>query len=92
MGGIALGLDRWATAVLSLLGYVIQTIFDHVTVPHLLAEVEFYALFTGFAAAALVSGAMALIFGWQRRDLTVSLGFLSLAYVLAAQLTQSLWD
>ena len=81
-----------ATTVLSLIGYILQTIFDHLTVPWFVAEVDFYAFFTGLAVGALIAGVFSIVVGRGRDDLTVSLGFIALGYVLAAQLLQSLWD
>jgi len=85
----------WVAAgatILSAIGYVVQTIFDHVREPALLAEIEFYGLFLGFALVALVAGAVSVVTGWRRADLTMRLGFIAVAYALLAQLIQSLWD
>jgi hypothetical protein len=85
----------WAAAgasILSAIGYAVQTILDHVDEPELVGEVEFYGLFVGFAFVALLAGAVAVITGRTRGDLTMRLGFIAIAYVLLAQLIQSLWD
>jgi hypothetical protein len=79
-------------ALVSALGYVVQTIFDHVLVPPVVARDEFYGAFIAMGCLALVSGAAASIVGRHRNDLTLSLGFIAIAYVLSAQLVQSLWD
>jgi hypothetical protein len=89
--------SRWgwvavSATILSTIGYAVQTILDHVTVPALVGEIEFYGLFAGFALVALVAGAVSVITGWRRGDLTMRLGFIAVAYVLLAQLIQSLWD
>lgn len=81
-----------AAAVVSALGYIVQTIFDHVLVPPTLARDEFYGAFVGVGCLALLTGAIACFLGRRRTDLTLSLGFIAVAYVLFAQLTQSLWD
>ena len=60
--------------------------------PALVGEIEFYGLFVGFACVALVAGAVAVITGRRRGDLTMRFGFIAVAYVLLAQLIQSLWD
>jgi hypothetical protein len=70
----------------------VQTIFDHVTVPPLVARDEFYVAFIGVGSFALVAGGIASLVGRNRSDLTMSFGFIAIAYVLIAQLTQSLWD
>jgi hypothetical protein len=89
--------SRWGwvaagATILSAIGYAVQTILDHVTAPALVGEIEFYGLFAGFAFVALVAGAVSVITGWRRGDLTMRLGFIAVAYVLLAQLIQSLWD
>jgi small-conductance mechanosensitive channel len=81
-----------AAAVVSALGYVVQTIFDHVYVPPRVAVYEFWGGFIGVGCLALVTGGLASLIGLRQRDLTMSLGFIAVAYVLFAQLTQSLWD
>ena len=85
----------WVAAgatILSTIGYVVQTVLDHVPAPALVAELEFYGLFVGFAFVALVAGTVSVITGRRREDLTMRVGFIALAYVLLAQLIQSLWD
>jgi hypothetical protein len=81
-----------AAAILSALGYVVQTIFDHVYVPPRVGLLEFYGAFIGAGCLALLAGTVASLLGRSRSDLTLSLGFLAVAYALFAQLTQSLWD
>ena len=81
-----------AATVVSALGYVVQTILDHVSAPPLVGQLEFYGVFIGAGVLALAAGAAACLTGRWRSDLTMSLGFLAVAYVLLAQLTQSLWD
>jgi len=80
-----------ATAVSSL-GYVVQTILDHVDEPPRIGLLEFYGVFIGAGCLALLTGTIASFIGRQRSDLTLSIGFISVAYVVFAQLTQSLWD
>jgi hypothetical protein len=85
----------WAAAgatLLSATGFGIQTLFDHVHVPPLVSQVEFYGLFVGCGLAALVLGAAAVAAGKRRADLTMRFGFVALSYVLLVQLVQSLWD
>jgi hypothetical protein len=89
--------SRWGwvaagATILSTIGYAVQTILDYVTVPALVGEIEFYGLFVGFALVALVAGVVSVVTGWRRGDLTMLLGFIAVAYVLLAQLIQSLWD
>jgi len=85
----------WVAAiatVVSALGYVVQTILDYVYTPPPVGLLEFYGVFIGAGCLALLTGAVASYVGRRRMDLTLSLGFLAVAYVLFAQLTQSLWD
>jgi len=79
-------------AFVSALGYIVQTIFDHVTVTPLVARDEYYGAFIGVGSLALLAGGVASLVGRHRSDLTMSFGFIAIAYVLIAQLTQSLWD
>jgi hypothetical protein len=79
-------------AILSAIGYAVQTILDHVDEPGIVGEIEFYGLFDGFAIVALIAGLIAVITGRRRGDLTMRFGFIALAYVLLAQMIQSLWD
>ena len=81
-----------AATLVSALGYVVQTIFDHVLVPPIVARDEFYGAFIGPGCLALLSGAIACVVGRHRSDLTLSLGFIAVAYVVLVQLMQSLWD
>ena len=81
-----------AAAVLSALGYIVQTIFDHVYVPPRVGLLEFWGAFIGVGGLALITGGVASLVGLRRQDLTLSLGYIAVAYVLFAQLTQSLWD
>jgi hypothetical protein len=92
-----LNASRWGwiaagATVASTIGYIVQTILDYVPAPALVGEIEFYGLFAGFAFVALIAGAVAVITGRRRRDLTMRLGLIAIAYVLLAQLIQSLWD
>jgi hypothetical protein len=87
LGWIAVG-----ATVMSVIGYVVQTILDHVDEPALVGEIEFYGLFVGFAIVALIAGTAAVMRGRRRGDLTMRLGFIAVGYVLLAQAIQSLWD
>jgi hypothetical protein len=78
--------------ILSVVGYAVQTVLDHVDEPAPVGEIEFYGLFVGFALVALIAGAVAAVTGRKRGDLTMSLGFIAVGYVLLAQVIQSLWD
>jgi hypothetical protein len=89
--------SRWGwvaagATILSLIGYGVQTVLDHVDEPGSVGEIEFYGLFVGFAFVGLIAGTVAAITGRKRGDLTMSLGFIAVGYVLLAQVTQSLWD
>jgi hypothetical protein len=91
------GASAWAWlaalgTVVSALGYIVQTILDHVSAPPLVGQLEFYGVFIGAGFFALLAGVIAVLTGRRRSDLTMSLGFLAVAYVLLVQLAQSLWD
>jgi hypothetical protein len=88
----AWGWAATAATVVSAVGYVVQTILDHVYAPPLVGQLEFYGVFFGAGCIALLTGTIASLVGRRRSDLTLSLGFLAVAYVLFAQVTQSLWD
>jgi hypothetical protein len=86
------GLIAFGAAVVSAIGYAVQTILDYVPEPAVVGEIEFYGLFAGFAIVALVAGIVAVITGWRKVDHTRSLGLVAIAYVVLVQTTQSLWD
>ncbi len=91
-GASVWGWAALAATIVSACGYVVQTIFDHVDVPPRVGLLEFYVAFIGAGGVALVAGLVASLIGRHKSDLTLSLGFIAVAYVLFAQLTQSLWD
>lgn len=86
-GWIALG-----ATILSAVGYALQTLFDHVSVPAHVAEIVFFGVFEWDGVLALIAGVIAVWTGWSRNDLTVWLGITAISYVALAQTVQSLWD
>jgi hypothetical protein len=76
----------------SALGYALQTLFDHVTVPAHIAELVFYGLFEWDGVLALFAGIIAVWTGRNRNDWTFRLGVAAILYVALAQTIQSLWD
>ena len=78
--------------ILSAIGYALQTIFDHVSVPDDLVRLVFYGFFEWDGLLALVAGVIAVWTGWNRDDWTLRLGVVAIAYVALAQTSQSLWD
>jgi hypothetical protein len=86
-GWMALGLT-----ILSAVGYVLQTLFDHMTVPDDVVRLVFYGFFEWDGLLALVVGIIAVWTGWNRNDWTLRLGLVAIAYVALAQTIQSLWD
>jgi hypothetical protein len=86
-GWIALG-----AAVLSAVGYALQTLFDHVSVPAHVAELVFYGLFEWDGVVALLAGVIAVWTGRSRNDWTFRFGITAILYVAFAQTAQSLWD
>jgi hypothetical protein len=86
------GLIAFAAAVVSEIGYMVQTILDWVPEPALLGEIEFYGLFADFAVIALIGGIVAVITGWRSGDQTRVLGLVAIGYFVLVQTLQSLWD
>jgi len=86
-GWIALG-----ATILSAVGYALQTLFDHVSVPAGVAELVFFGVFEWDGVIALLAGIIAVWTGWSRNDWTVWLGLVAVSYVVLAQTAQSLWD
>ena len=86
-GWIALGLT-----ILSAVGYALQTLFDHVSVPDDVVRLVFYGLFEWDGVLALAVGIIAVWTGWKRNDWTLRLGLVAIGYVVLAQTIQSLWD
>ena len=86
-GWIALG-----ATILSAVGYALQTLFDHVSVPADLARLVFFGLFEWDGVLALFAGFIAVWTGRSRNDWTFRLGIIAIAYVVLVQTTQSLWD
>ena len=78
--------------ILSAVGYALQTLFDHVSVPDEVARLVFYGLFEWNGVLALVAGIVAVWTGRNRNDWTLRLGLVAIAYVVLAQTIQSLWD
>jgi hypothetical protein len=86
-GWIALG-----ATILSAVGYALQTLFDHVSVPGHLAELVFFGAFEWHGALALLAGIIAVWTVWRPNDWTVWCGLVAISYVVLAQTGQSLWD
>src|SRR5919109_695369 len=86
-GWIALGLT-----ILSAVGYGLQTLFDHVSLPDDVARLVFYGLFEWDGVLALLAGIMAVWTGRKRNDWTFRFGIGAILYVALAQMIQSLWD
>lgn len=85
-------LVAFGAAVISEIGYVVQTILDWVPDPALVGEIEFYGLFAGFAFVALIAGIVAVITGWRNGDQTRVVGLVAIGYVVLVQALQMLWD
>jgi hypothetical protein len=87
LGWIALG-----ATILSAVGYALQTLFDHGSVPAHAAELVFFGVFEWDGVLALLAGIIAVWTGWSRNDRTFWLGLVAISYVVLAQTAQSLWD
>jgi hypothetical protein len=86
-GWIALG-----ATILSAVGYGLQILFDHVSVPADIASLVFFGLFEWDGVLALLAGLIAVWTGRNRDDWTFRLGIVAISYVVLAQTIQSLWD
>ena len=86
-GWIALG-----ATTLSAVGYALQILFDHVSVPDDVVRLVFFGLFEWDAVLALGAGIIAVWTGRNRNDWTLRLGVIAIAYVTLVQTIQSLWD
>jgi hypothetical protein len=78
--------------VVSAVGYAVQNALDYVSLPDIVGQLAFFGLFAGSAIAALVTGVVAVVTGRHRRDHTVRLGLIAIAYVPLAQAVLSLRD
>jgi hypothetical protein len=78
--------------ILSAVGYALQTLFDHVSVPADVANLVFFGVFEWDGVLALLAGIIAVWTGWSRNDSTVWLGLVAISYAVLAQTAQSLWD
>ena len=81
-----------AATILSAVGYALQTLFDHVSVPDDVARLVFFGLFQWDGVLALIAGIIAVWTGRGRNDWTVRLSIVAISYVALAQTIQSLWD
>ena len=89
--------SRWGWITLgavgvSIVGYVVQSIFDYVPAPGIVGLLAFWGLFMAPALVALVAGGVAVVTGRKRGDHTVRFGFVGLGYAVLAQTVQSAWD
>jgi hypothetical protein len=78
--------------ILSAVGYALQTLFDHVSVPAHVAELVFFGVLEWDGVLAPLAGIIAVGTGWSRDVCTVWLGLVAISYVVLAQTAQSLWD
>jgi hypothetical protein len=79
-------------AVLSAVGYALQTLLDYVAVPSDITQLVFFGFFEWDGVLALLAGAMAVWTGRNRDDWTFRLGVIAIGYVFMAQTIQILWD
>ena len=86
-GWIALG-----ATILSVVGYALQLLFDHVSAPDDVVRLVFFGLFEWDGVLALGAGIIAVWTGWNRKDWTLRLGLIAIAWVAVVQTIQSLWD
>lgn len=93
--GIQASAWGWAaigTTAMSAIGYALQTALDHIPEPATIGWLVFYVLFIGDGFAALCTGIVAVLAGWNRGDRTLLFGVIAIAWVVLAQTIQSLWD
>jgi hypothetical protein len=81
----------WIAAVatiVSLVGYIGQTVLDHVSTPAIVGQLVFYGVFAGFGIGGLLVGIVAVVTGRKRPDDSARLGWIAIAYVALAQVIQ----
>jgi hypothetical protein len=78
----------------SLLGYAIQFLFDHVAAPGWFKAVEFWGLFYATAVIAFLVGSIAAVQGWRlgRRNSTLVWGLVAVAWLVVVQTIQFALD
>jgi hypothetical protein len=91
-GATSWGWIPLGATLLTAVGYVLQTLFDHVSVPTQVAELVFFGVFESDGVLALLAGIIAVWTWWSTNDRTVWLGLVATSYVVRAQTAQSLWD
>jgi hypothetical protein len=87
----------WAALVaagISVFAFVLQTILDHVSLPHYLKFAEFWGLFAGDAVIGFLAGIVAVVVGWRtrRRDATIAFGLIGVGWLLLVQAILLVWD
>ena len=87
----------WAAAVaagVSVFGFALQTILDHVTAPSDFKFAEFWGLFAGDAVIGFVAGLVAIFLAWRtkRHDATITFGLIGVGWLLLAQGILLVWD
>ena len=87
----------WAAIVaagLSVVGFALQTILDHVTAPPDVGFAEFWGVFAGDAVIGFLTGVVAIGVGWRTRarDATVAFGLIGVGWLLVAQGLLIVWD
>ena len=87
----------WAAVVaagVSVFGYTLQTILDHVPAPSDFKFAEFWGVFAGDAVMGFLAGVVAVVLGWRtrRRDATLAFGLIGVGWLLLAQAIQLVWD
>jgi hypothetical protein len=85
--------NRWgwialAATIVSLIGYIAQTVLDHVNAPAIVGQLVFYGAFAGVGIAGLLVGIVAVVTGRKRADDSALLGWIAIGYVALAQLIQ----
>jgi hypothetical protein len=91
-GATAGGWIELGATILSAVGYALQTLFDHVSVPADVAQLVFFGVFEWDGVLALLPGIIAVWTGCSTNGWTVWLGLVAISYVVLTQTTQSFWD
>lgn len=81
-----------AAAIVSLAGFVAQTVLDHVSAPKLVGQLVFYGWFAGFGLGGLALGVVAIARRRRSPDHSALLGWIAIGYVVLAQLVLLVWD
>jgi hypothetical protein len=90
------GIVALVATVVSALGFFVQSIPDIIgqrpASAAIIGAIAWWGVFVPAGLLALIAGIGAVVTGLKRRDRTLWLGIISLAYLVGVQTLLSLWD